>query len=208
MTIPVSMWLFEINRPEVLPQEQQCRGRCTLKCPTRCRNELESMGSTNNSEGSTGQTEETRAMVGNHLRWCEDPHQWLGQWLTVLRSTGQTLPLPCGKARNHPLGILLRDRLPSWQTHKSNSRTIGTCPIFFYNRSNAVFPPSKYFKSRGQHLLLCNAGNKTGLWEWRSSFFSFIGALLAKSKWKLAVCFSMTGHSHVSSSIPHWEMVE
>lgn len=50
MTIPVSMWLFEINRPEGLPQEQQCRGRCTLKCPTRCRNQLESMGSTNNSE--------------------------------------------------------------------------------------------------------------------------------------------------------------
>lgn len=204
MTIPISLWLFEINRSEGLPREQQCKGQCTLKWPTRHRNHVESMRSTNNSEGSMGQTEEPRAMVGNHLRSMS----WTTAYCSEVNRT-DTTPALWGKARNDPLGILSRHRLPSWQTQKSNSWTVGIYPIF-YNRNNAVSPPSKYFKSRRQCLLLCNAGNKTGFWEWRSSFlFSFVGALLAKSKWKLAVlCSSTTGYSHTSSSIPHWEMVK
>lgn len=60
-TIPISMWLFEINRSEGLPQEYQCKGQCTLiKKPSRCREiTLSQWDAPTILKESMNQTEET-----------------------------------------------------------------------------------------------------------------------------------------------------
>lgn len=47
-----------------------------------------------------GQTEETRAMMGNHFRLEEDSYQWAGRCLTVMANRTNTIPV-CGNTSNH-----------------------------------------------------------------------------------------------------------